>query len=93
MKLNTTKFWYESNACWGWVETMTDLNEKCNLQIEPHYGALRTVDEFLDVSMQNKNGSLDFGTRIEHMGNKSLREYLKETGDLDNFLKHRNDVV
>ena len=92
MKLNT-KFWYESNACWGYVKTIGDLNEKCNLQTDPTYGALRTVDTFLDRSMQNKNGSLDFGTRMEHTGEKSLREYLKETGDLDNFLKHRNDVV
>jgi len=33
MKYLKTKIWYESNACWGWVKTFEELNEKCNLQI------------------------------------------------------------
>ena len=86
-----TKFWYESNACWGWVETLKDLQEKCKLQIDFMYGALRDVNEFLDRSMQHYDGSLNFGTRMEHTGVKSLREYLTETGELDKFIEAAKD--
>lgn len=92
MKLKTN-FWYESNACWGWVETIYDLIGMCRLQIDPHSGGLDNVDDFLDKSKQIKGGRLNFGTRKEHRGTKTLREYLKESGDLDNFLTKINEVV
>jgi hypothetical protein len=75
---NFPKFWYESNACWGWVTSIEELQEKCDLQTDKHYGALKNKDEFLDKSYQNDNGSLDFGTRIEHTGKLTLRQFLKE---------------
>lgn len=78
------EFWYESNACWGYVRNIEDLKEKLELQTEPKYGALKDKDEFLDRSTQNKNGSLDFGTRMEHHSKKTLREFLVENGvDID----------
>lgn len=74
------KFWYESNACWGWVNSIEDLQEKCNLQTAPHTGSVANKDEFLDRSRQNIDGSENFGTRREHTGKKTLREYLTENG-------------
>lgn len=71
-------FWYESNACWGNVKNMEDLKEKCVLQTDPKYGALKDKEMFLDRSKQNSDGSLDFGTRREHRGDKTLREFLVE---------------
>lgn len=73
------KFWYESNACWGWVNSIEDLREKMKHQTNlEDCGIFKTKDEFLDKSFQNEDGSLDFGTRIEHFGTKTLREFLLE---------------
>lgn len=75
------KFWYESNACWGWVESIEDLQEKIDLQTNPLYGGLKTADEVLDRSRQNNlHGEeiLDFGTRMEHKGKQTLRQFLIE---------------
>lgn len=85
------KFWYESNSCWGMVNSLDDLVEKLNLQIDPNYGGLKTVDEFLDKSMQCFDGSMNFGTRSEHSGEKSLRTFLKENDILDGFLNKIKD--
>jgi len=78
------EFWYDSNACWGWVKNMEDLQEKLELQTDPRYGGLNNKDEFLDDSKQvaykhiNKEDRMNFGTRIEHSGDKTLREFLVE---------------
>lgn len=84
------KFWYESNAVWGNVESFEDLKEKCDHQTNnpgQGCGIFDTIDEFLDRSYQNSdNTSLDFGTRGEHHGKKTLREYLDEIGELEEFL-------
>jgi hypothetical protein len=84
------KFWYESNACWGMVNDLDDLFEKLSLQIDPNYGGLDTVDEFLDKSKQCADGSMNFGTRLEHTGDKSLRDFLTENNLLDEFLSKTN---
>lgn len=76
------EFWYESNACWGYVRNMEDLQEKLGHQIHPRWGALKDKDEFLDISKQNVDESMDFGTRMEHRGGKTLREFLVEN-DVD----------
>ena len=76
---NFPKFWYESNACWGQVESIDDLREKMKYQTDMKgCGIFKTKDEFLDKSFQNEDGSLDFGTRREHHGKKTLREFLLE---------------
>mgnify|MGYP000491692221 FL=1 len=72
------KFWYESNAYFSWVNSLEDLHTALSYQTDPKYGGLRTKDEFLDKSTQHYDGSLNFGTRIEHSGKKTLREYLVE---------------
>lgn len=73
------EFWYESNAVWGRVKSIKDLQEKMNHQMDmAACGIFETKDEFLDRSFQNKDGSLDYGTRSEHTGQKTLREFLIE---------------
>ena len=72
------EFWYESNACWGWVRNIDDLRQMYLLQTDPFFGALKDDDEFLDKSKQEVDGSLDFGTRMEHKGKKTLRTFLIE---------------
>lgn len=75
-------FWYESNACWGNVSTLEDLNEKLTLQLES--GAIPNVDEFLDRSRQNICDINDFGTRSEHSSKQTLREFLiKQDFDIE----------
>lgn len=74
---NIKKFWYESNACWGMVESLEELHEKIKLQLEENNG-LDSINDFLDKSKQVNSGDNNFGTRSEHTGKKSLREYLTE---------------
>lgn len=75
------KFWYESNAVWGNVESIEDLQEKMKHQTDKSFcGIFENKDEFLDNSLQNESGGLDFGTRREHRGKKTLREFLVENG-------------
>lgn len=76
---NFPEFWYESNACWGMVRSIGDLYEKCKLQIDRQYGGCRDIDEFLDRSLQYED-NLNFGTRREHTGDKTLRMFLIENG-------------
>lgn len=79
---NFPKFWYESNTCWGWVTSIEELQEKCDLQTDKRYGALKDKNEFLDKSYQNElsegNGEMEFGTRLEHTGKLTLRQFLKQ---------------
>lgn len=71
-------FWYESNSCWGWVQDLNDLNIMCNHQVDAPNG-MDTPDEFLDRSYRHNNGSLEFGTRVEHYTDgETLREYLEK---------------
>lgn len=81
------RFWYESNAIWGNVKSIDDLREKMEHQTnKSSCGIFDNKDEFLDKSFQNKDGSMDFGTRREHTGEKTLREFLIENNiDLSNF--------
>ncbi len=86
MKLQE-KFWYDSNACWGWVESLEDLQEKVKLQIKENNG-IDTIDDFLNKSKQHLTGELCFGTQQENTG-KSLREFLTETGFDINLLREK----
>ena len=72
------RFYYNSNVCWGWVESVENLKEKMLLQIDPSGGTFITKDEFLDKSYQHSKVDLEFGSYREHNGKKTLREFLKE---------------
>lgn len=75
------KFWYESNATWGEIGSIEDLKEKMQHQTDKEtFGIFDNKDEFLDKSMQHADGSLIFGTRGEHTGKKTLRQFLTEQG-------------
>jgi hypothetical protein len=52
----------------------------CETEIRKIVQSLMQADEFLDNSFQNESGILDFGTRIEHRGKKTLREFLLKNG-------------
>ena len=70
------KFWYESNAYFGYISDLEDLKKAIELQLEFTFNS---VDEFLDRSFQHKDEiSTEFGTRSEHTGEKTLRTFLKE---------------
>ena len=75
-------FWYESNQTWGRVRSVFELKEKIHLQTQKTYGQFKTVDEFLDNSFQHKGGNHNFGTRMEHTGKQTLRQFL-ESNDFD----------
>ncbi len=83
------KFWYESNACWGYVNSFEELTEKIELQLAGH-SSIDSVDAFLDKSCQSVHSELDFGTRSEHSQSYTLREFLVHNGVLDDFLKFYN---
>lgn len=74
MKLKT-KFWYESNAWFGWVNTLEDLKEVIKYQVKEN-NIIDTIDNFLDKSKRNILNTNNFGTRREHHGKMSLRTFL-----------------
>ena len=81
-------FWYESNACWGRVQSISKLVEMLRFQIEENNG-INTIGDFLDSSLQ-KGKEDEFGTRIEHKGPLTLRKYLSEKGYLKELLEAVN---
>lgn len=83
------RLWYESNACWGWVESIDHLVEKYRLQHES--SPAFTVDNFLDRSRTPEPNRcsedvFEFGTRREHKGEYTLRNYLEDKKILQQFL-------
>jgi len=75
---------YESNPIWGWVNNIHDLQRMLKGQLdEPN--SIHTIDDFLDKSLSDDEG-VTYGTRREHVGPKTLREYLAEQNELENFL-------
>lgn len=70
------EFWYESNACWGTVKSLKDLEALIKLQLEENNG-INTIDDFLNNSRQIDSGENNFGTRREY-GGKPLRDFLRE---------------
>ena len=84
LKTMFPKFWYESNACWGWVNSPEELCEMARLKLaEP--SLVNSVDSFLDNSLQYKD-QLNYGTRMEHQG-ETLRTFLEREGALALFLE------
>lgn len=86
------KFWYESNATWGTVESLGDLAEKARTQIaEPNI--IDNLDGFLERSRKAKvesAGLPNFGTRREHSSEYTLRQFLADNGLLDEFIDRFN---
>ncbi len=80
------KFWYDSNSCWGNVESFEDLIEKAKFQLTEN-NHIKTIDDFLDKSTQCYYDKLNFGTRSEHTEKYSLRGFLKDNQLLEEFLK------
>lgn len=83
------KFWYESNQCWGYVETFSELTEKAKLQLKAN-NSIQNIDDFLiksRYSIQNNS----FGTRSEHKAEFNLKDYLIKHNKLDEFLDYFED--
>lgn len=59
---------------------MEELKEKLAHQTDGFCGQFKNKEDFLDRSYQDKDGSLNFGTRLEHVGKKTLRDFLVENG-------------
>lgn len=85
------KIWYESNSCWGWVENLEQLKQKAKLKIEGSSGT-NHINDFLDNSKQHYDGKMNFGTRSEHRGDKTLRQFLKEQNLLPGFMQITTDL-
>jgi len=70
------RFYYESNLYFGWINSLEDLDA-----VFKEYEGHMTKDEILDKSFNIKGKDCkEFGTRIEHNGEKSLRRYLAQHG-------------
>ena len=69
------KFWFESNLYFGWVQSFEDLKSV----FEQYKGHL-TRDEILDKAVNKDDTFTEFGLRVEHRGNVTLRQYLTDKG-------------
>lgn len=80
---NFPKFWYDSNAVFGMVESIADLNDVIEKQLSFNKGVMGTKDDVLKNSLMSDTWKEDFpsfGTRIEHCGQQSLKDYLENYG-------------
>lgn len=71
-------FYYESNAYFGRINSIDDLNIVLHYQTTDNGNYIRNKTDFLDKSKQHGDGIMEFGTRPEHNGEKTLRMFLKE---------------
>jgi hypothetical protein len=79
--------YYASNQIWLWCMTLEKLAQIADIQIKhAHY----TFDSFLDNSLQ-KEDYTEFGTYNEYNG-KSLREHLRQEGQLEEFINYYNQT-
>ena len=85
MRPKFPSFWYESNACYGWVDSHEDLLFMFKKQMEEH-NSIYTLDDFLDKSKRSAYSDMDFGTRREHRLDYTLRQFLSDNKILDEFL-------
>lgn len=81
------KFWYESNACWGNVESLGDLSKMAALQLAES-NTIGTIDDFLDKSVRVEGDDWNFGTRREHKSDYSLRQFLALNNLLGDFFTY-----
>lgn len=90
-----TPFWWESNACWGPVESLTDWRAMVETYAETRgLSAAAAAKQMLDVgavaTWTHPNTALEagalvsIGLRREHVGGTPFREWAKSHGmDLD----------
>jgi hypothetical protein len=81
------KFWYESNACWGNVESFEDLKEKLQLQLAENNG-IDTIEDFLTKSKRCYDNELNFGTRREHSTDVTLKDFLIKHKCYEEFIDY-----
>ena len=67
--------WFEGNLYFGMVNTLDDLQ----LVFIAYKGHL-TKDEILDKAVNKDETLREFGLRIEHKGNVTLRKFLTDNG-------------
>lgn len=92
--MNKFSFYYESNAYFGNIETFEDLEKAIRYQLEEP-NSFNSIDDVLNNSRQSVYmdeilSSTEFGTRIEHTGDYTLKQYLKDKKVLGRFLKYYN---
>lgn len=72
------EFWYESNAYFGEIKSIEDLQIACNYKKESHDNCY-TKDDFLDKSHVSRFNDRCYGTCSEHRNSKkTLRDFLEE---------------
>ena len=69
------KFWFEGNQFFNWVENLDDLQK-----VFDAYKGFLTKDEVLDKAVNKDEKLNEFGLRIEHKGDVTLRQFLTEHG-------------
>lgn len=83
---NFPSFYYNSNACWGRVNSFEDLARMAKFQLAENNG-IRTLELFLIESRQ-VGDRMEFGTYSEHDGKLTLWDFLSEHVLLNKFIDY-----
>lgn len=81
-----TPFWWESNACWGTIESPADWLAMVDRYAQHHgMGRAEAVATMLDrgavcAVSGRYEGPISIGTRREHIGGQTLRAWAAELG-------------
>lgn len=84
--MNFPKFWYESNAVWGYVETFKQLHDKFRCS---HF---TDVEKFLTKSKKCDGEEWNFGTRREHNTDVTLKDFLIKCECYEEFINYCKQV-
>lgn len=82
-------FWYETNTCWGLIESIEDLKEKYDIHLQDKSSNIKNVNDFLKATSTKKSKPHNnFGMRREHFNSDyTLKMHLQENSLLAEFLK------
>ncbi len=70
------KFWYESNAWFGYIDSLEKLKEMLKAQLEEPNGHY-SIYQILSISKQHRDGGDKYGTYLEYSGEITLIDFLK----------------
>jgi hypothetical protein len=73
------EFWFEGNLYFGWIKNLSDL-KKVFVAYKGHLTKNEILDKSLEYSGSVPKNNNEFGLRIEHKGNTTLRQFLKNNG-------------
>ena len=80
------KFYFDSNEYFGYINSIEELNNVYELNIQPGNRYMTMKDFLMECRSSDNSGILNFGLRTEHCGSKTLDNFLRQNLDLRDYI-------